>query len=209
MQFLIIDDHSIVREWLKDVFLASFRGAEILEAKNSQEALSCLPKRKWDAILLDLNLPDRNGLDLLKDLRISAPRSPILVLSGRPEEEVGQLAMEGGAAGFITKSASVEEIKLALNRVIAGKKYISTELAAAIFSRPGDRLDQPPHQLLSIREFDVLRLLGLGFTPTEISRKLMVSIKTVSTYRVRVLEKLGLKNTAGLIRYAVIRQLVD
>lgn len=209
MHFLIVEDHPLVREWLKTVLLESFRGSKVVEAETADQAMAYLPKGRWTAIMLDIELPDRSGLDLLRDFRDQAAASPVLVFSGRPEAEAGRRALQAGAAGFLSKASSVREVRMAIDRILAGRKYVSSDLAASIMSRdltPGDGL---PHQALSARELEVLRLLGTGCTPTEIGERLRISVKTVSTYRTRILEKLEIENTAGLIRYAVTHKLVD
>lgn len=209
MKFLIVEDHPIVREWLKTALLHAFQGAEVAEAESAREAISLLPRKRWDVILLDINLPDRSGTDLLRDLRSIAPDAPILVFSGKSETAVGRLVMEAGAAGFLPKTASVEEIKVAIKRIAAGKKYVTADLAVNLVDSVVKHEGAPPHHALSARELEVLRLLGSGHTPTSVGERLGISVKTVSTYRTRILEKLELENTAELIRYAVTRNLVD
>lgn len=209
MHFLIIDDHPVVREWLKTTLKSSFPDPEFAEAETAREAISLLPIKRWGVIFLDLNLPDRGGLDLLRDIRAIAPDSPVLVFSGRAEGEVGRAALEAGAAGFLPKMSSLNEIRQAINRVIGGKSYVTPDLASTILSRVVTHGDSGPHDILSPRELEVLRLLASGCRPTDIADRLSISVKTVSTYRTRILEKLDLENTAGLVRYAVSHKLIE
>lgn len=209
MKFLIVEDHPIVREWLKTALLHSFERAEVAEAESAREAISLLPRKRWDAILLDINLPDRSGTDLLRDLRSIAPDAPVLVFTGKAEDTVGRLVMKAGASGFLPKTSSVDEIKGAIKRILAGKKYVTADLAVSLVDSVVKHEGAAPHHVLSARELEVLRLLGSGHTPTDIGERLGISVKTVSTYRTRILEKLELENTAELIRYAVTRNLVD
>lgn len=203
MRFLLIDDHPIVRDGFKRLLLHSFQGATVEEAANAREAVALISRGRWDVVFLDIDLPDRSGLDLLHDLRTLAPEAPVLVVSGRLEEEFGERALKAGAMGFLQKASMMEEVLTAVRRVRLGKKYISPELASRLLEnslKPGDK---SAHDALSAREFEVLRMLGEGRTVSEIAAVLNLNVKTVSTYRTRVLEKLGLHNTAEIIRYAL------
>lgn len=203
MRFLLIDDHPMVRDFFKRLLLQLYQDAAVEEAANAREAIALISHGPWDVVFLDIDLPDRSGLDLLHDLRAVAPEVPVLVVSGRLEEEFGERALKSGAMGFLQKGNMTDEIKIAIRRVRAGKKYISPELAARLLENNLNPVDQTPHAALSTREFEVLRMLGEGRTVSEIAAVLNLNVKTVSTYRTRVLEKLGLRNTAGIIRYAL------
>lgn len=207
MRFLLIDDHPMVRDAFKRLLLHMYQGAEVEEAANAREAMSQSSSGPWDLIFLDIDLPDRSGLDLLHDLRTIAPGVPVLVVSGRREEEFGERALKAGAMGFLQKGSLMEEIMTAIRRMHAGKRYISPELATRLLENSLKPMLQTAHDGLSAREFEVLRMLGEGRTVSEIAEVLNLNVKTVSTYRTRVLEKLGLHNTAGIIRYVLQHRL--
>lgn len=203
MRFLIIDDHPMVRDAFKQLLLHSYQDATVEEAANAREAMALISHGPWEVIFLDIDLPDRSGLDLLRDLKNMVPEAPVLVVSGRREDEFGERSLKAGAMGFIQKVSMREEIMTAIRRVRSGKKYISADLASLLLEnslKPGYK---SAHDALSAREFEVLRMLGEGRTVSEIAAVLNLSVQTVSTYRTRVLEKLGLQNTAGIIRYAL------
>lgn len=203
MRFLLIDDHPIIRDGLKQLLLRAFPGAAVEEAMRARDAMERIVHGPWDVVFLDIGLPDRSGLDLVRDLRAVAPSVPVLIFSGLREEEFGERALKAGAAGFLPKASAADEILAAIRRVRAGKSYISADLASRLMETKLNGGEQAAHEALSPREFEVLRLLGEGNTVSDVAALLSLSVKTVSTYRTRVLEKLGLKNTAGIIRYAV------
>lgn len=203
MRFLLIDDHPIVRDALKQLLLQLYSGASIAEAASAREAMEVLPQKRWDVIFLDISLPDRSGLDLVRDLQSLAPDVPILVFSGMREEEFGERMLKSGAWGFLPKCSTMSELETAVQRVRSGKKYISPDLAAKLMESAIHPMPETPHEALSARELEVLRLIGAGDAVSEIAARLSISVKTVSTYRTRMLEKLGLRNTAGLIRYVL------
>lgn len=203
MRFLLVDDHAIVREGLAHLLHRSIPGVDVVEAASAREAMAQISKGAWDLVFLDIDLPDRSGLDLLHDLKAIAPDTPMLVVSGMVEEQFGERALEAGADGFVGKATSPEEILTAVRRVRAGKKYISPDLGVRLIERRLRPDQKAAHETLSAREFEVLRLLGDGRTVSEIAASLNLSVKTVSTYRTRVLEKLGLATTAEIIRYAL------
>lgn len=207
MRFLLVDDHPLVRGGLRLLLLALFPGAAVAEAGSAQEAMIQAGSERWDVVFLDVDLPDRSGLDLLHDLRAAAPDSPVLVVSGMLEEEVGMRALEAGAAGFVSKTSGADEIQAAVRRVRSGRKYLSPELGARLLEKRLNPHHAAPHEALSTREFEVLRLLGKGRTVSDIAATLNLSVKTVSTYRTRVLEKLGLTTTAEIVRYSLERGL--
>ena len=206
-RFLVIDDHPMVRDVFKQLLLRLHSQAEVTEAASAEEAMKLVSDGSWRLILLDIDLPDRSGLDLLGDFRAVAPEVPILVVSGRIEEEFGERALKAGAMGFLPKTCSLAEFSAAVGRVCSGKKYISVDLASRLLDSHLKPASSTAHASLSSREFEVLRLLGRGRTVSEIAGLLRLNVKTVSTYRARVLEKLGLRNTAGIIRYALQHQL--
>lgn len=203
MRFLLIDDHPLVRDGLKRLLVNAYHGATVMEASNARDAMAQISHGPWDVVFLDIDLPDRSGLDLLHDLRNVAPDAPVLMVSGMLEEEFGERALEAGAAGFVNKASMMDEILTAIRRVRSGKKYVSPDLGARLMERRLKPEQKSAHDSLSVREFEVLRLLGDGRTVSEIAAVLNLNVKTVSTYRTRLLEKLGLRNTAGIIRYAL------
>ena len=207
MRFLLIDDHPLVRDAFTRLLLHMYQNSAVEEATNAREAIALISRGPWDVIFLDIDLPDRSGLDLLPDLRSFAPEVPILVVSGRLEEEFGERALKSGAMGFLQKASLMQEVEAAIRRVRAGKKYISPDLASRLLENSMNPAFKTAHDALSTREFEVLRMLGEGRTVSEIAAMLNLNVKTVSTYRTRVLEKLGLHNTAGIIRYALQHKL--
>lgn len=209
MNFLLIDDHPIIRESLGLTLRTQFPGATITEAASAKEALAALPGRRWAVVLLDLDLPDRSGLDLLRDVQNLASEAPVLVFSGRSETEFGRRVLAAGAQGFLSKLSAPAEIETAVRRVLSGRKHISPDLAESIAGHPQPADGAPPHAALSTRELEVLRLYAKGVAPADIAQRMKISAKTVSTYRTRILEKLALDTTADLIRYAVQHQLAD
>ena len=210
MKILIVDDHAIVRRGLQQIVLDEYEDIVFGEATNGQEALDALSEQDWDVIVLDISMPGRSGLDVLKEIRKQRPSVPVLVLSVHPEDQFAVRVLRAGASGYMTKETAPEELVNAINRIVQGGRYVSSTLAEILardLSR--DLRGGVPHQQLSDREFQVLRMMAGGKTITEVARELSLSVKTVSTYRARVLEKLKLKNSAEAIRYAVDHQLVD
>lgn len=209
MNFLLIDDHPIIRESLGLTLRTQFPSATITEAASAKEALAALPSRRWAVVLLDLDLPDRSGLDLLRDVQNLASEAPVLVFSGRSETEFGRRVLAAGAQGFLSKLSAPAEIEAAVRRVLSGRKHISPDLAESLIGRGQSADETSPHAALSTRELEVLRLYATGVAPADIAQRMKISAKTVSTYRTRLLEKLQLQTTAALIRYAVQHRLVD
>ncbi len=204
-----MDDHAVVREGLKHVFAKEWPGAEFGEAQNAQEALQLARQQAWDAVMLDLNMPGRSGLDLLLDLKQEHPRLPVLVLTIHPEEQYAVRALKAGAAGYLTKGCPREELIKALHKVLEGGRYVSPTLAERLaFALAGDSTGAR-HELLSDREYQVLVGIASGKTVTEIAGELSLSVKTVSSYRTRLLTKMGMRTNSELTRYAIRNQLVD
>jgi DNA-binding NarL/FixJ family response regulator len=207
MRFLLVEDHPLMSSGMAQLLARQFPAATVTETPTAAQALSVVPSQGWDLIILDIDLPDRSGLDLLVDLRSLAPQIPVLMLTGQDEREFGRRVLQAGAAGFVHKSAPTGEIISAVKRLLQGGKYISPDLAAALVDsmNPGG---MRRHDLLSSREFEVLRSVARGCSVGEIAAGLNLSIKTVSTYKTRILEKLELRTTADLIRYAIEHRLV-
>jgi two-component system invasion response regulator UvrY len=208
-RFLIADDHAVVRRGLRQIILEEIPGSEVGEAQNAAEALNLVRKETWDAAILDISMPGGSGLDLIKDVRLLSPRLPLLVLSMYPEDQFAVRVLKAGANGYLTKESASDQLIVALHKVISGGTYVSPSLAESLVF--GLRVDssRPPHELLSDREFQVMRMLASGETPTKVAEELFLSVKTVSTYRTRILEKLQLKTSAELTRYAIDNNLVD
>ena len=208
---LIVDDHAILRKGVIRSLEDTRLSLTCDEASNAEQALAKLAARKYDMVLLDISLPGRSGLDLLKQLNREQPSLPVVMLSMYPEEDYAIRALSLGACGYLTKESASEEIEAAVQKVLSGGRYISPSLAETVAIHLGSGLDKGalPHDALSSRESQFLRMIGAGMTPSQIAEELSLSIKTVSTYRSRVLAKLKLSNNAELIKYAIKHGLAD
>jgi two-component system invasion response regulator UvrY len=209
MKVLIADDHAVFRRGLKETIGETFPKVSFGEAKSAQETLEHVRSREWDIVILDISMPGKSGLDILNDLKRLRPKLPILLLSMHPEEQYARRALKAGASGYLTKESVPEELKLAVRKIVAGGRYVSATLAEKLAYDLRSGVDVPVHELLSDREFQVLRMIASGKTVKQIADEIGLSVKTVSTYRARVLEKTGLSTTAEMIRYAFQAQLVD
>ncbi len=206
---LIADDHALVRRGIREVLE---EGGDIRvtgEASHAGEVLALLEKVPCDVVVLDINLPGRSGLDVLEDLRRERPGLPVLILTVYSEEQYALRALKSGAAGYLTKEAVPERLVEAVRKVVAGGRYITPTLAERLASMVRGGFEGAPHDLLSEREFHVFRLLSAGKSVSEIAEAMKLSVKTVSTYRARALEKLGLKSNAELTQYAVRNGLLE
>ena len=203
IRILVADDHKIVRDGLKRILAAAADMEVAAEAANGDEALALVKAGEFDVAMIDMSMPGLSGMDLIKRLKIEKPKLRILVLSMHGEHQYAARALKAGAAGYLNKDSAAEALLGALRKIAAGGVHIS-EAAAASLLQSGDK---SPHQTLSDREFEVLRLLVEGLGPTEIGDKLHLSVKTVSTHKARILEKLGLGSTADLVRYALDKKL--
>jgi DNA-binding NarL/FixJ family response regulator len=206
---LIADDHAVFRRGLRETLADTLSKITFGEARTAQETLDCVRRQDWDLVILDISMPGKSGLDILNDLRRLRPKLPILFLSMHPEEQFARRALKSGAAGYLTKETVPEELKVAVQRVMKGGRYVSEALAEKLAFDLRRGADTPVHELLSDREFQVLRMIAAGKTVKDIASDIALSVKTVSTYRRRILEKTGMKSTADLIRYALQSQLVD
>jgi DNA-binding NarL/FixJ family response regulator len=204
IRVLIADDHAVVRAGLRQ-FLQEERSIdEIGEAATGSAALEELRKRRWDLLILDLNMPDRSGIDILSHLRASGSDVRVLVLSGYPERQYALNVLRAGARGYLAKDSAPDELIKAVTTVLAGRRYVSPSIAELLIDElDRDDADQPVHARLSEREFQVFTTLAAGRTVSEIAEELCLSVKTVSTYRTRVLEKMHLLNNAELTAYAL------
>ena len=206
MRILIVDDHPMVRRGMRELLQSEHMISAIGEAETPEAALEELRNHRWNIVLLDLQMSGHDGLDLLTTMRTERPGMPILVVSAHPEDQYAVRVLRAGASGYVTKEAAPDVLIHAIKRVAAGGRYISETVAEHLARETHDA--STPLQTLSDREYQVLTLIGQGNTVTEIAGKLSLSVKTVSTYRTRLLEKLSLRNTAELIRYAVDHHLV-
>jgi DNA-binding NarL/FixJ family response regulator len=209
MRVLIIDDHEIVRRGLEDVLEDGFPQLEIGEAANSRVALDLITAKDWDVVLLDINLPGRNGLEVLSEVKRLRPQTPVLVVSAYPEEEFAIRSLKLGASGYLNKSLAADEVLVAVRKVLAGGKFVTASLAEKLAAALGGDDRQSPHDSLSNRELQVLRLIASGQSIKEIAAEMALSEKTVATYRLRTAKKLGLDSNVELTRYALKHQLAD
>jgi len=209
LRILIADDHPLFRRGLKQIITETSDMVVADEAADGREALSKAETGDYDVLLLDITMPFKNGVDVLSQLKNERPTLPVLMLSMHPEEQYAVRALRAGASGYLTKESAPEELVAAIRKVSAGGKYVSASLAerlASIVQSDGEAL---PHETLSHREHQVMCLIASGKTVSEAARELSLSVKTISTYRARILEKLKMKNNAELMRYAIKNQLVE
>lgn len=203
MRVLIADDHAIVRRGLRQILADEYQALVVSEAANAAEALSLARERDWDAIVLDISMPGRSGLDVLKELKHLRPQTPVLILTAHPEEQYALRMLKAGAAGYMTKECAPEHLVGAVRKVTGGSRYISPTVAELVAAPFGCDPETQPHESLSDREYQVLCMIASGKTVGQIAGELALSPKTVSTYRARVLKKTGMKNNAELTRYAI------
>jgi len=208
LRILIADDHIVVRRGLRQILLDEFLAADIVEVGNADELFTRVLKEEWDVVITDISMPGRSGLDVLQQIRQHYPRLPVLVLSIHPEDQYAIRVMRAGASGYLNKDSAPEQLVKAVHRVLLGKKFITPSLAEKLADTLDQDADKLPHESLSDREFEVLKMLASGIPVADIAEKLMLSPTTVSTYRARVLQKMNAKNNADLIRYAMENKLI-
>lgn len=206
---LIADDHPYVREGLKQILSATDDISVEFEASNGGEVLNEAMKNDYDMILLDITMPGGNVLDIIKQLRVANPEQKILILTMHPEEQYAIRVLRAGASGYLTKDSAPDELIRAIRKISGGGKYVSAELAEQLATVIGIDYEKPPHELLSDREYQILCEIAAGKTVSQIADELLLSVKTVSTYRGRVLKKMNMRTNAELIYYAVKNELVD
>jgi DNA-binding NarL/FixJ family response regulator len=210
MKVLIVDDHAVVRKGLQQILTDHYGEPELGEAKNAPDAIEIIRREEWDAVILDISMPGRSGLDALKEIKKDRPGLPVLVLSIYPEDQFAMRVLKAGASGYMTKETAPEELVIALDKVVAGGRYVSpglAELLAEDLQRETGAL--PAHKRLSDREYEVFRRQATGLTVSEIVEELRLSVKTISTYRSRILEKTDMHSNAELTRYAIKHGLVE
>jgi DNA-binding NarL/FixJ family response regulator len=209
IRIVIADDHTILREGLKQL-LASAEGIEVVgEAVDGHAVLERVRNAEFDVLLLDLSMPGKSGMDLIKQVKSERPRLRILVLSMHAEQQYAVRAVRAGASGYLTKESAATQLVAAIRKVAAGGAFISPEVAEQLALRAMPQAEGPPHAALSDREYEVFRLLVSGKTVTDIAARLNLSVKTVSTHKARLLEKMGMATQADLIRYAIGHGLTD
>jgi DNA-binding NarL/FixJ family response regulator len=206
---LIADDHAIVRQGLKQILSETDDLIVAGEADDGVEALQLARNCQWDVFLLDVSMPNRNGIDTLKQLKKEFARLPVLILSMHPEEQYAIRALKAGASGYLTKQSAPEQLVTAIRQVARGKKYVSPTVAMQLADAIANNSEQLPHESLSDREYEVLKLIAAGKTLTQIADELYLAVATISTFRARILTKLGLGSTAEMIRYGLEQGLVE
>ncbi|HTD65268.1 MAG TPA: response regulator transcription factor [Candidatus Limnocylindria bacterium] len=209
LKLLLVDDHELIRAGLKQLLHTTLGNIMIGEARTAEEALLLLDRQPWDMTITDITLPGRSGLDLLTEFKTLRPSMPVLVLSVLSEDEVAVRVLKAGAAGFVHKETSGDELVKAVRKVLAGGKYVSPSLAEKLALQVAMPQTDEPHKKLSDREYVVMTMLASGTTLTQIGKILSLSIKTISTYRSRILQKMQLDNNAELTRYALKHGLVQ
>jgi DNA-binding NarL/FixJ family response regulator len=203
IRLLIVDDHAILRRGLRALLSDEFHGAAFGEASNARQALEQLRKGKWDVALLDITMPGKSGLELLKEFKAARPKLPVLILSAHAEDQFAVRVLKAGAGGYLTKESAPEELAKAIRKVLAGGQYVSPALAEKLALRVRKDIKLTPHETLSDREYEIMCLIASGKAIREIAAELSLSPKTISTYRARVLGKLGVKSSAGIVQYAI------
>ena len=209
IKVLIADDHAIVRRGLIEILLRELKDPVCGEAENAQQVLAQVQSQPWDMVILDVSMPGRSGIDVLTDLKVAKPKLPVLVLSMHPEDQYGKRVLKAGAAGYMNKNSAPEELIKAIHKVLAGGRYVSPALAEKLALDLSEKYVQLPHESLSDREFEVLRMIASGKTVSQIADGLHLSVATISTYRARILEKMNMTTNAELMHYAFRNHLVE
>jgi two-component system invasion response regulator UvrY len=207
-KILIADDHSAIRIGVKQICTSEFPNVQFGEAVNYAEVFQKLKETDWDILILDIDLPGRSGLDILKQIKAEKLKVPVLMFSFHSEEQIALRALKIGASGYLSKEAADMELVKAINKIMDGKKYVSQALSEKFLEMLDDNSTKEPHELLSDREYQTLMLIASGKTVSEIAEILCLSTPTISTYRARILEKMKLKNNAELTTYAISQKLV-
>jgi DNA-binding NarL/FixJ family response regulator len=208
LRILVVDDHAITRDGLRRILADYPDPIEMGEAANGARTLDLVRQERWDLVLLDISLPDKSGLDVLKVIKKECPGLAVIVLSIYPVDQYALRVLKAGGAGYLTKESAAEQLLQAVQKAVSGGSFITAELAQYMAKELTRKSSRPLHEDLSDREFEVLRLIATGKTATEISSHLSLSVKTVSTYRARILQKMGMRHNAELTHYAIVNRLV-
>ena len=209
IRVLLADDHLMVRTGLKEILMATGDMLVAGEATNGHEALQAVREGEYDSVLLDMSMPGRSGIELIKLIKAERPKLRILVLSMHSEKQYAVRAVKAGASGYLTKESAADALVTAVRRVAAGGAFISPETAERLVLDTGASADEAPHKRLSDREFEVFRMIAAGRALTDIAGALSLSVKTISTHKTRILQKLGVSNQTELVHYAIRHQLID
>jgi DNA-binding NarL/FixJ family response regulator len=208
IRILIADDHSVVRKGLRQILLEGFPTAQIEEVADAEEMIKKIIQAQWDVVISDLSMPGRSGLEALQQIKQINPKLPVLILSIHPEDQYALRVLKAGASGYLSKDMAPDELVIAVQRVMLGKKYITATIAEKLASVLDHDSGRPPHESLSDREFSVLKLLAAGKSVSEIAESLFLSVTTVSTYRSRIMAKMSMKNNADLTLYSIEYKLI-
>ena len=206
---LIADDHALIRNGLKQLLAEDHSIREVGESKSGRETIDKLQEQRWDLLILDINMPDRSGIDILRQVRATHPHTRVLVLSGFPEKQYAVNVLRAGASGYLNKEMAPEELLAAVHNVLMGRRYVSPALAELLVNGLDEDQDKPMHARLSEREFQIFRKLAAGQAVSDIANELCISVKTVSTYRSRVLEKMSFTSNADLTAYALRNEIIQ
>jgi DNA-binding NarL/FixJ family response regulator len=209
VHILIADDHAVVRRGLREILADALPDADFSEVSTGDEVLSHLGKSQTSMLVLDISMPGRSGIDVLRDVKHMYPQLPVIILSCQPEDQYAVRCLRAGAAAYINKESAPEELALAAKKILGGGRYVSASLAEKLVSKLDEDVDKPLHELLSDREHEVMRMIASGVPLTEIGERLHVSVKTISSYRARIMEKMQMKSNAELTRYAITHNLID
>jgi len=208
LRIIIADDHTVVRRGLKQILLDEFPTAHIEEAADADLLLKKVIKEEWDVVISDISMPGRSGMDALQQIKLHNPKLPVLILSVHAEEHYAIRVLKAGASGYLNKESAPEELIKAIHRVLLGKKYITPSIAEQLASSLDRDNEKPLHEILSDREFEVLKLLASGKAVSDIADQMSLSVTTVSTYRARIMAKMNLKTNADLTLYAIENKLI-
>lgn len=208
LRVLIADDHTVVRRGLRQILLEGFPNAHVEEVPDAEELIKRIINGEWDLVISDLSMPGRSGLEALQQIKQLQPKLPVLILSIHPEEQYAIRVLKAGASGYLSKDMAPDELVIAVQKVMLGKKYITDTIAEKLATVLGSDSNKAPHESLSDREFTVLKLLASGKSVSEIAESMFLSVTTVSTYRTRLMNKMNMKNNADLTLYAIENKLL-
>lgn len=207
-RFLIADDHTVVRRGLKQILMEAFPSALVEDVCDAEDLLKKVIREQWDVVITDISMPGRSGLEVLQQIRLDHPKLPMLVLSVHSEDQYAIRVLKAGASGYLNKDSAPEELVKAIHQLLLGKKYITANIAEKLASTLDQDAEKMPHEYLSDREFEVMKLLAAGRAVSEIAEKISLSVTTVSTYRARIMTKMNLKTNADLTLYAIEHKLL-